>query len=514
MHYNTLCWLVPVMCYINAAAHLARTQSSPSRLHTTTVSSIEAVANEHVGHPTDNQLRYSSELYGQLRVSPCSAPAHLTGAAESIGRSNVAGFTVVASFTPDQESFSGATTGGSTRTPSWTTATKVQDKQVNHFEVLTSKPNLHHESMVADRVQARSLQVTVTTGDNDEASSFIPQPTTCQKPPCSTQIDTLTTRILPGTTSTDASELTPPTMSEGVATTRTITVASSSMGPTAANGGDIDMMHHGLNGSVIVAIVLAALAACAIIVAALWYTRHRWMALLPAKRHDDKNSDSNHDNQDDPEGGNIDAASTQALPDTGSEQVRHGSRMTTASPELAKDDDENSLSINQAGSSRCTPIGLDNKRASIHLKDMRVVSANTLPPLQFDNFEESAFDGHLLPSSPCLSRFKPSQTPMSPDTNGKLPQDSTRLTVNLVTPNSDAKHAAYTPSVTSKGGEPLSNVGPRRTSAPLPVLLEEYSAKSLASGSDIHRSVSVGGGPSSAHLGLDGASSEKSQSKE
>lgn len=124
------------------------------------------------------------------------------------------------------------------------------------------------------------------------------------------------------------------------------------------------MMHHGLNGSVIVAIVLAAVAACAIIVAALWYTRHCWMALLPVKRYD---------NQNDPEGGNLDAASTQALPDTGSEQVRYGSRMSIASPELAKDDDGNSLSINQAGSSRCTPIGFDNKRTSIHLKDVRVV---------------------------------------------------------------------------------------------------------------------------------------------
>ncbi|KAI6905017.1 hypothetical protein KC318_g5759 [Hortaea werneckii] len=295
-------------------------------------------------------------------------------------------------------------------------------------------------------------------------------------------------------------------MSEAVPSTRTVIVTSSSMGPTAANGGDVDMMHHGLNGSVIVAIVLAAVAACAIIVAALWYTRHRWMALLPAERHDDNNGDSNHGNQGDPEGGNVDAASTQALPDTDSEQVRHGSRMSIASPELAKDDDGKSLSINQAGSSRCTPIGLDNKRAPIHLKDMRVVSANTLPPLKFDNFEESTFDGHLLPSSPCLSRVKPLQTPMSPDTNGNLPQDSTRLTVNLVTPNSDAKCEAYTPSVSSKGGEPLSNVGPRRTSAPLPVLLQEYSAKSLTSGSDIHRSVSVGGGPSSAHLGLESAS--------
>ncbi|KAI7306031.1 hypothetical protein KC315_g14416 [Hortaea werneckii] len=488
MQYNTLCWLVPVMYCINAAAHLARTQSSPSRLHTKTISSIEAVANEPLGHLTDNQLLYSSGPYGQLLVPPFSAPADLAGATESVGRSTVASFAVQASFSPFQESFSSAITGGSTylsdlRTPSWTTATKVQEKQVNHFKVLTSKQNLHHESMVAEKVQARSWQVTVTTGDTDEASLFIPPPTTCQTPPCSTQIDTLTTRILPGVTSvevsvqsssnslssnqqgTDTSELTAPTMSEAVPSTRTVIVTSSSMGPTAANGGDLDMMHHGLNGSVIVAIVLAAVAACAIIVAALWYTRHHWMALLLANRHDNKNSDSNHDNQSDPEGGNVDAASTQALPDTGSEQVRYGSRMSIASPELAKDDDGNSLSINQADSSRCTPIGIDNKRTSIHLKDVRVVSANTLPPLKFDNFEESAFDGHLLPLSPCLSRVKPLQTPVSPVTD-EMAQDSTRSTVNLVTPTSDAKYEAYAPSVSSKGGEPLSNVGPRRTTAP------------------------------------------------
>ncbi|KAI7239398.1 hypothetical protein KC330_g1937 [Hortaea werneckii] len=538
MHYSTLCWLAPVMCCINTAAHLARTQSSPSRLHTTSVSSIEAVANEPVGHPTDNQLLYSSELYGQLRVSPCSAPARLTGATESIGGSNVASFAVEASFTPCQESYFGAITGGSTYqsdspTPFWTTATKVQEKQVIHFKVLTCKPYLDHESVVADKVQALSLQVSVTTGDTDEASLFIPQPTTCQTPPCSTQIDTLTTRILPGVTSievsvqsssnpfssnqqgTDASELTAPTMSEVVPSTHTITVTSSSVGPTAANGGDVDMMHHGLNGSVIVAIVLAAVAACAMLFAALWYTRHRWMALLPAKRNANKDSISSHDNRDDAEGGNVDDASTQALPDAGSEQVRHGSRMSVASPELAKDDDGKSLSINQAGSSRCTPIGLDNKRASIHLKDMRVVSASTLPPLQFDNFEESAFDGHLLPSSPCLSRLNLPQVSVSPATNDSLPpQDSSRFTLNLVTPTSDRKCAAHTPSVTSKVGEPLSNVGPRRTSAPLPVLLQEYSAKSLASSSDIHRSVSVDGGPSSTHLGLESASFGESQSKE
>ncbi|KAI7248281.1 hypothetical protein KC343_g2815 [Hortaea werneckii] len=282
-------------------------------------------------------------------------------------------------------------------------------------------------------------------------------------------------------------------MSEAVPSTHTITVTSSSTGPTAANGGDVDMMHRGFNGSVIVAIVLAAVAACAIIVAALWYTRHRWMALLPLKRHANMNSSSNYDSQEDTEGGNVDAASTQALPSTSSGQVRHGSRMSTASPEPTKDDDGNSLSIGQANSSRFTPIGLDNNRTSINLKNMRVVSASTLPPLQFDNFEESAFDGHLLPSSPCLSRSKLPQISVSPATNDILPpQDSSRLTVNLVTPTSHTESATYTPSVSSKCGEPAADVGPGRKSAPLSVLLQEYSAEKLGSDSDIHRSVTVG----------------------
>ncbi|KAI6828286.1 hypothetical protein KC340_g3566 [Hortaea werneckii] len=305
-------------------------------------------------------------------------------------------------------------------------------------------------------------------------------------------------------------------MSEAAPSTRTITVTSSSTGPNAANGGDVDMMHHGLNGSVVVAIVLAAVAACAIIFAALWYTRHRWMALLPAKRNASMNSSSNHDSQDDAEEGNNDAASTQALPDTGSAQARHGSRMSTASPGTAKDEDGNSLSIGQATSSRGTPIGgLDNNRTSIHMKDMRVVSASTLPRLKFDNFEESAFDGHLLPSSPCWSRLKLPQISVSPATNDSLPpQDSSRLTVNLVTPTSDTQSATYTPSVSSKADEPAASVGPRRTSAPLPILSQQCSAKRLGNDSDIHRSASVGREPSSAHLDLEGASAGKSQSKE
>ena len=270
------------------------------------------------------------------------------------------------------------------------------------------------------------------------------------------------------------------------------------------------MMHHGINGSVIVAIVLAALAACAIISAGLWCTRYRWMGLLPSKRHANMNSSGKHDSQEDTEGRNIDAASTQALPDTGSARARHGSRMSTAPPEPTKDDDGNSLSIGPANSSRCTPIGLENMRNSIHLRDMRVVSASTLPPLQFDNFEESAFDAHLLPSSPRLSRLKLPQISVSPATDGSLPpKDSSRLTVNLVTPTSDTESAAYTPSVSSQGDEPAASVGSRRTSAPLPVISQEYSAKRLGNDSDIHRSASVGREPSSAYLGLEGASAGK-----
>ncbi|KAI6849004.1 hypothetical protein KC332_g3895 [Hortaea werneckii] len=227
------------------------------------------------------------------------------------------------------------------------------------------------------------------------------------------------------------------------------------------------------------------------------------------------NSSSNYDSQEDTEGGNIDAASTQALPDMGSARACHGSRMSTASPEPTKDDDGNSLSIGQASSSRCTPIGLDNNRKSIHLKDMRVVSASTLPPLQFDNFEESAFDGHLLPSSPRLSCLKLPQISVSAAIDDSLPpQDGSRLTVTLVTPASDTESAAYTPSVSSKGDEPTASVGPRRTSAPLPVISQEYSAKRLGNDSDIHRSASVGREPSSAYLGLEGASAGKGQSKE
>ncbi|KAI7279404.1 hypothetical protein KC345_g5397 [Hortaea werneckii] len=253
-------------------------------------------------------------------------------------------------------------------------------------------------------------------------------------------------------------------------------------------------MHRGINGSVIVAIVLAAVAACAIVFAALWYTRYYWMVLLPIKRHANTNSSSNHDSQEDTEGGNVDAASTQALPDTGSAQARHGSRMSTASPEPAKDDDGNSLSIGQASSSRCTPIGLDH-----NLRQIRRVSVR----------------GHLLPSSPRLSRLKLPQISVSPATNDSLPpQDSSRLTGNLIPPTSDTESAAYTPSVSSKGDEPTASVGPRRTSAPLPTLSQEYSAKRLGSDSDIYRSASVGREPSSAYLGLEGVSAGKGQSKE
>ncbi|KAK5683450.1 hypothetical protein LTS10_004982 [Elasticomyces elasticus] len=300
-----------------------------------------------------------------------------------------------------------------------------------------------------------------------------------------------------GLSATTNSDLRTPCSAGGCVVTSTSLI---SLLPAASN--DVTLNINAQNSSsnrtspgLIAGVVVGAAAVCALIAAALWFTRRRWLPCCGDRRHkssdpgsaSEKLSTSNNTPPSTGHTGEEKSAPAFLSPDHISQPVELEGRSGSVSAPWPVDTiTVRGLGIAGVNQKRYAPTNPDPTSATDG--DAEQSPIDTSPPVVGQS--ESA--ERPLPASPAISGSASPPSSPPPD------QVNTPSAVSPLTPA--YKHtstAPYTPSAYAY--EPPSSV-PRTVAVAPPSLTQEYSLVSLGSSSNIYRGLSQRGGAPWAYL--------------